>query len=704
MTNLSGPFNAFGSALPLTLGSTALLYGMVAPQYMGAGVLAALLGLVLIHLLGAASSRPVYYSARFFEAATLGTMVLKLGVLLESSGQANTAEARLMLLISIGAIAALVSGLLWAMKVQRFARFIPAPVYVGFVNAVAIAVLISQTQSVAKQSAASPVAWMPLAVVALTLAVALAVRYLRPRWPASSMGLAAGLLLSIALDPQLHTLPRVMAWSTWSLPVLHADMSVWAPGSVAWGAVGGWVVINGLIMGTLVFLNTVSTGQMLAQTDDRETVRPVDGWRETAGLFLAGLAGSSPLSGSPGTSMFGTQNGPLMNQHLLVAATLMLLITISQVMVWLPLAAISGVMFYDAWSLWNRGSVRHAWLWVRRQPLTRHTKEDILLIVSVMAASLLVNMVAGLVSGLVLGLLLHAQRSTRQPVRNIWDGHQIASNCARSRAELKRLSEHGTDLRVFQLDGQQFFATAGLLNRTIRENTQGCFYVILDWSRVQHIDSSVAQVVAKLDTHLKQRGVRVWHAGTQRQGHDVHETLSLHLKNPLWSPDLDRALEKAENHLLQHYNPTLASTFDEPTPPSWLVGLPEDLRSLLESRLSSRRFAPGEPIVTQGEASDCLWLMVRGHASVYLRYGQSDEVRIAGVSPGTTVGEMGFLDGSLRSATVVAESPVEAMRLSRQDFKEMGQSYPAVVQAMLTQLTIDLAARLRFASQKQLTQ
>lgn len=221
---------------------------------------------------------------------------------------------------------------------------------------------------------------------------------------------------------------------------------------------------------------------------------------------------------------------------------------------------------------------------------------------------------------------------------------------------------------------------------------------------MQHIDSSVAQVVAKLDTTLKQRGILVWHTGTQHQGHEVHETLSLHLKNPLWSPDLDRALEKAENHLLQHYNPTLASTFDEPTPPSWLVGLPDELRSLLESRLSSRRFAPGEPIVTQGEASDCLWLMVRGRASVYLRYGQSDEVRIAGVSPGTTVGEMGFLDGSLRSATVVAESPVEAMRLSRQDFKEMGLTYPAVVQAMLTQLTIDMAARLRFANQKQLSQ
>ncbi|MCD8515600.1 MAG: hypothetical protein LRY31_06125 [Burkholderiaceae bacterium] len=254
----------------------------------------------------------------------------------------------------------------------------------------------------------------------------------------------------------MHTLPRIMAWGTWSLPVLQADMSLWAPGSDAWGAVGGWVVINGLIMGMLVFLNTVSTGQMLAQTDDRETVRPVDGWRETAGLFLAGLAGSSPLSGSPATSMSGTQSGPLMNQHLLVVATLMLLITISQVMVWLPLAAISGVMFYDAWSLWNRESVRRVWQWLRGQPLTRHAKEDTLLIVSVMAASLLVNMVAGLVSGLVLGLLLHAQRSTRQPVRNIWNGHQIASNCARSRAELKLLSEHGTDLRFFSWTGNSF--------------------------------------------------------------------------------------------------------------------------------------------------------------------------------------------------------------------------------------------------------
>lgn len=699
-----GSLDAFCAVLPLTLGSSVLLYAMIAPEYLGAGVLAGLLGLVCIHLTTARASRPVYYSARFFEAATIGTMVQKLGEMLPAAGLENSSEARLALLISILVLSALVVGVLWFLKAQRLARFVPAPVYTGFVNTIAVAVLFTQAQSLIQQATESQVAWMPLAVAALVLALSLGILKWRPKWSASSLGLLIGLILAMAIDWDRQVLPRVFDHSEWMIPTPYAHFSLWltAPGPLL--EVVGWLLVNAVMVGTLMFLSTVSAGQLLTQTDDRETIRATDGWREAGGLLAAGLLGSAPLSGSHTAAIAGSRHGPIKANSLRLLSLLALGVIASQVLVWMPLAAITAIMLFDAWNMWNRESAQRAWSWMRGKGLSTQIKEDTLLIGSVMAASLLLNMVAGLLLGLGLGLLLHAHRSTRQPVRNIWTGQHIASSCARSRAELILLGQHGQDLRVFQLDAQQFFASAALLNQTIRNQSEGAFCVILDWSRVNHIDSSVALVVARLDTYLKGKGLLVWHADTQRNGEEVHQILNQYLQKPQWSPDLDRALEKAENHLLEHYNPALASSFEESAPPSWLNRLPVELRSPLAACLTTGLFAPGEVILREGDPSDCLWLLTHGRASVYLRHKQPNEIRIGGAGPGTTVGEMGFLDGSNRSATVVAESQVEAMRLSRSDFDALSVEHPAIIQHLLTYLTTEISARLRYANQKKLYQ
>ena len=703
-TSLIAALNALGAALPLTLGSSVLLYGVVAPTYLGAGVMAGLIGLILVQAFTMGSSRPVYYGARFFEAATLGAMVTKLAQLLAGEGLPNTPEIRLSLLISIVTLSALVVGGLWAFKAQRFVRFIPAPVYVGFVNAVAVAVLLAQMQSLVQQAHDNHWWVMPVGLAGVTLAIALGIRRQRPEWPATGIALLAGLLMAWLADPSASHWPRAMSAGEWALPVQSADASLWIGGFDTWTTVGGWVVVNAIVMGVLVFLNTVATGQSLAQSDGRETPSRRDGWRETLGLLAAGAVGAAPLSGAPTASFAAARCEPIALPQMAWFVGLATVVVASQTLVWLPIAAVTGVMLFDAWNLWNRDSGRRAWALVRGRPLATPVREDLWVIASVMAASLLVNMVAGLMAGLLLGLLLHAHRSTRQPVRTIWSGLQVASNCARTRDELAILHQHGAEIRVFQLDSQQFFASASVLNRIIRDQSQTAHYVVIDWSRVQYVDSSVAQALATLHREMHQRGQLVWQAGTLVHGHEVDTTLRAHLSETLWAADLDRALERAEQLLIQHHSPALSSSFSERSTMGWVERLAAGDRMALEARLESHQFDAGDVIVLEGEASNDLWFLVTGRASVYRKYRQTEEIRLAGISAGTTVGEMGFLDGSLRSATVVAEMPVEAWRLSRGDFDWLSVHHPAVIQQLLTFLTTELAARLRYANQKKLPQ
>lgn len=695
--SLNAALDALGATLPMSLGSTVLLYTLVAPAYLGPGVLALLLGLAWVHLLTAHSARPVFHGARFFEAATVAAMVLEAASQLAELGLPDTPGTRIALLTSLLALAAVVVGLLWAMQAQRFARFIPAPVYVGFANTISVAIVLSQVPALWRQAAAFPLPWLPWLLAAAVLASTLATRVCKPLWPATTVGLLAGLVLGLATDAAGTPLPKVLTAGDWTLPLMQADYLSFLLHPEAALRMGGLMVLNAIVIGTLMFLNTVVMGQMLSQSDDREPHPRRDGWRQTLGLLLAGGLGAAPISGAPPPSLAAARHGPVEAHSLVLLAGLALGVALSQVLVWMPLAAISGIMFFDAWVLWDRPSTRDAWRWLRHRRVSPQAREDGILIASVMAASLLVNMMAGLLTGLVLGLLLHALRSTRQPVRNLWTGEQLASQCARSREELQVLTEHGRDIRIFQLDSQQFFASAAQLNRTVREHSLGALGVVIDWSRVEHIDSSVAMTIGRLTAHLRQQGVTVWHADTRRHGEEPQATLAQHLDQALWAADLDRALEQAENLLVQRHNPALAFPMEDSTEPPWVEGLDAGQRRALAQHLRTRSFAPGERILVAGAPSDEMWLIVRGRCSVYLHHGTDQETRLAGVRHGTTVGEMGFLDGAPRSATVVADTEVQAWCLTRAAFQALSAEAPGVVQQILTRLTTDLSTRLRFA-------
>ena len=681
----------------MSLGSTVLLYAMVAPQHTGAGVLALMLSLAVVHLFTAHAQRPLFYGARFFEAATIATMVLQTAKLLPAYGIADHAATRLTLLVSILVMAAAVFGLLWRVGAQRFVRFIPAPVYIGFANTITVAIVVTQGPAIWRQAQAfaSPgVLWL---IAAVALGVALLSRALRPAWPASGLGLLAGVAMAALWQLQGMSVPTTMVLGAWTLPTLLTDFPAFFAAPLSFVHTAGLMVLNAVMIGTLMFVNTVVTGQMLTQVDERQDQGRHDAWRQTLALLLAGASGAAPISGAPTCSMAAQRHGPIVPAAPLWMAAMALLLLLTQSLVWIPLVAVSAVMFLDAWVMWDRPSARVAWQWLRGRVPAMHQREDILLIACVMAASLFVNMMAGLLAGLLLGLLLHAVRSTRQPVRNIWTGEQMASNCARSREEIALLSAHGALIRIFQFDSQQFFASAAQLNRTVREHSRGAQYVIMDWSQVAHIDSSVGVTMGRLEAHLRGQGALVWHAGAHRHGAELPQLLAQYLHAPEWSTDLDRALERAENLLLQEFNPALSSAFADSVEPPWLAGLGLAQRNAMRRHLTEHDFAPGDRILTAGDPSHEMWLIVRGRCSVYLHHGTAQEMRIAGVSPGTTVGEMGFLDGSPRSATVVAETSVHALCMSRAAFAALGAEAPGTVQQILTQLTMDLSARLRHA-------
>jgi sulfate permease, SulP family len=90
-------------------------------------------------------------------------------------------------------------------------------------------------------------------------------------------------------------------------------------------------------------------------------------------------------------------------------------------------------------------------------------------------------------------------------------------------------------------------------------------------------------------------------------------------------------------------------------------------------------------------------VLLQGRASVMMRIGQRD-VRLSGMRRGSVVGELGFLDGAPRSATVVAQEHVLAYEMTREAFDALRKEAPDTAFRITHNLTLDIAARLRHTS------
>lgn len=98
------------------------------------------------------------------------------------------------------------------------------------------------------------------------------------------------------------------------------------------------------------------------------------------------------------------------------------------------------------------------------------------------------------------------------------------------------------------------------------------------------------------------------------------------------------------------------------------------------------RFRPGRPIVEEGEGGEAMYVVLSGTAAVVRRRRS-----VARLIPGDFFGELSALDGGPRSASVVAETPVEVLRLFRHTLKDLLRTEPALVFRMLE----GLARRMR---------
>ncbi len=111
------------------------------------------------------------------------------------------------------------------------------------------------------------------------------------------------------------------------------------------------------------------------------------------------------------------------------------------------------------------------------------------------------------------------------------------------------------------------------------------------------------------------------------------------------------------------------------------------------------RFRAGDVIIRAGEEDRALYIVVEGALEILLLDRRGQEQRYGTIEPKSVTGEMAFLDGRPRAATIRASTDGDMLRLSFEAYEALAARHPELGRAILLDLGRILASRLRQANE-----
>ncbi|MFN2644320.1 MAG: Crp/Fnr family transcriptional regulator [Burkholderiales bacterium] len=117
---------------------------------------------------------------------------------------------------------------------------------------------------------------------------------------------------------------------------------------------------------------------------------------------------------------------------------------------------------------------------------------------------------------------------------------------------------------------------------------------------------------------------------------------------------------------------------------------------MLTTMVTRRSASRNTTIMSSGDATDSLYIVISGRLKVMMSDSEGKEVILAILGPGEFFGEMGLIDDEPRSASVVSIEPCELLSIAKRDFKRVVSENSEMAMAVMR----GLVRRLREADRK----
>ncbi|HSU83567.1 MAG TPA: DUF1003 domain-containing protein [Thermoanaerobaculia bacterium] len=119
-----------------------------------------------------------------------------------------------------------------------------------------------------------------------------------------------------------------------------------------------------------------------------------------------------------------------------------------------------------------------------------------------------------------------------------------------------------------------------------------------------------------------------------------------------------------------------------PTEAALLAGVPffqyldDEEREVLAQQLDVVRLPAGDPVFHVDDPGGILYVIRQGCVEVFLKDDTGERIVLETPGPGEVFGELSFLDGGARSASVVVTEDLEALAVDRDDLNHLFRTHP----------------------------
>lgn len=713
VSDLSGGLTAAVIALPLAIAFGVATFAPLGPEHapLGAvaGMTAAIVGCFVASLVGGTPAQITGPTGPM-------TVVLSavVAMLVAAPPPAPTPEAQVGLIVTLVLLTAFLGGMvqigLGLLRVGAVVKFIPYPVVAGFMNGIALIIVLGQIRPLV--GASSDATWgqmlaggvsLPIvAVGVLTIGATALTPKLTQRVPAALAGLAVGTLGYYALAAAGQPMGAVVGSVPSVVPTPHhvldfigilSDEALLEqlprilPSALALGVLGA---IDSLLTSVVA---DVVTGDH--HDSDQELIG--QGLGNMASACFGGIAGAGTtvvtlvnIDAGGRSPRAGMLHSVALLGVMLVAAPLAGAI---------PLVVLAGILSVTAMGMLD-GWSRKLFVRVLAQPTTtRSTWANLALVVIVTGITVSVDLMIAVAIGLTLAGMLFVSKIGRGVVRRVNTGQERHSFADRSDEERAVLHAAGGRIAVVELDGAVFFGSSDRLVREVEAIAESADFVILDAHHVSEIDGSGARALQQLHDLLV----------------DQNKELAISYvtsESPLWRflgemgdvevigedhffPDTDHALEWAEERLLSSHEELTCEVAVPFADCPITRGLDPEQREALHGYMAREPLTTGARLYEAGTVHTCLWLLLRGRLTVLVR-GECGgrETRVTTIRPGHVVGERGFFAGQPHSFSIEVGRDGEALVLTQEAFAKMKDERPDLAIRLLYNLGGELSERI----------
>ena len=408
-------------------------------------------------------------------SAATGAMALVMVTLVKNHGVEYMFAATI--------LTGIIQFILGKLKFGRLINFVPHPVVLGFVNALAILIFMAQIPHFAGAS------WMMYAMVAGTLAIV----YLFPRItkiiPSPLVAIIVMTVIAVYTGVNVKTVGD-MGNITRALPIFHIPnipfsfetLSIIFPYAVTLSLVG---IMESLLTAKILDEITDSKSRKSKEVEGQGIANVVAG-------FFGGMAGCAMI----GQSVINIKSGGKTRLSTFVSGAflLFLIICLGDVVKAIPMAALVGVMIMVSISTFEWNSIKE----LKKMPLG--------CAFGMLATMAVVVFTHNLAQGVLVGIALSA-------VMFAWKITEV-------RARVHMVEHDGNTYKIYRVSGQVFFASTSKFIDMFNY-TEDPEEVIIDFKNSHVWDHSAVNAIIKVKEKYSSHGKQASIVGLNKESNSV---------------------------------------------------------------------------------------------------------------------------------------------------------------------------------------